>query len=299
MAYYGNAEKSFAYCVTRQAGNALYRGAILCCALLVAGTSAPIRIMPLGDSITEGSGAGGYRAPLWHMLADRGWDCDFVGSLGWSGEAYDDDHEGWSGYTIREIIWLAPEALETQRPDVVLCMIGTNDMFGDAPPDEAVADLDSLIRIIVRSSIRPILLVSSIPPIGWGFDNAALEAYNRGADSLVQQYAADEQQVYFVDVFARMSEDMLFDGVHPDSTGNYCIAQTWFDGLVALEDSLISVSAAKYRSELPERLLPRRRISRMYVDAAGRHTPCESRQPATRIWFAPKEKRLLKSSIRR
>ncbi len=52
----------------------------------------PIRIMPLGDSITKGTGicsepdtyliCNGYRQDLWNALVDSGYSVDFVGSQG-------------------------------------------------------------------------------------------------------------------------------------------------------------------------------------------------------------------------
>jgi hypothetical protein len=41
----------------------------------------PLRILPLGDSITYGSSvAGGYRLPLYTALTALGYNVDFVGS---------------------------------------------------------------------------------------------------------------------------------------------------------------------------------------------------------------------------
>ena len=69
--------------------------------------NSPIRIMPLGDSITAGSygagkdGAGGYRAPLWKMLKEENINIDFVGTLNDPYNAvFDADHEGWRGWRV-------------------------------------------------------------------------------------------------------------------------------------------------------------------------------------------------------
>ena len=57
--------------------------------LLPTGTSAKeskLRVMPLGDSITDGfTVVGGYRIPLWYMLQEKGIvdGIDFVGPNGW------------------------------------------------------------------------------------------------------------------------------------------------------------------------------------------------------------------------
>ncbi len=49
------------------------------CGVLSAGV---IRIMPLGDSITDGVGAaGGYRLPLYNLLTQANYTVDYVGSM--------------------------------------------------------------------------------------------------------------------------------------------------------------------------------------------------------------------------
>ena len=45
------------------------------------GTSDPVKIMCIGDSITDGYGvAGSYRKFLYHNLTEKGYDIDMVGS---------------------------------------------------------------------------------------------------------------------------------------------------------------------------------------------------------------------------
>jgi hypothetical protein len=67
----------------------------------------PVRIMPLGDSITAGPGC--WRAKLWHRLQTTGHtNIDFVGSQSDGGGcnpgySYDFDHEGHGGYAATGI----------------------------------------------------------------------------------------------------------------------------------------------------------------------------------------------------
>ncbi len=64
-----------------------------------------VRVMPLGDSITDGFNVqGGYRIGLWQRLANAGVATDFVGS-GANGPASlgDHDHEGHSGWRIDDL----------------------------------------------------------------------------------------------------------------------------------------------------------------------------------------------------
>ena len=64
-----------------------------------AAPNTPLRVMPLGDSITWGVGSStgnGYRGPLWSMLAADGHPLDFVGTVR-DGSMSDSDNEGHSG----------------------------------------------------------------------------------------------------------------------------------------------------------------------------------------------------------
>src|SRR5215204_1906117 len=91
-----------------------------------------IRIMPLGDSITQGVGSplgDGYRGLLWDLFQQSGLVVDFVGG-GQSGPSSlpDRDHQGTSGERADELLPRIPGLMSTYLPDVVLLMIGTNDV---------------------------------------------------------------------------------------------------------------------------------------------------------------------------
>ena len=63
-----------------------------------------LRVMPLGDSITDGftgQPIGGYRLTLWHLLEENGYadGIDMVGPQ-WGGDGIDPNHAGYSGYAI-------------------------------------------------------------------------------------------------------------------------------------------------------------------------------------------------------
>src|SRR5829696_4807622 len=98
-------------------------------AALIAGATST-RIMPLGDSLTDGYNVpGGYRISLEDRLVTAERSFDFVGSRqnGPSSLA-DKDHEGWIGYTIDEIRAQVPTWFAASPADVVLLMAGTNDV---------------------------------------------------------------------------------------------------------------------------------------------------------------------------
>jgi lysophospholipase L1-like esterase len=127
----------------------------------------PIRIMPLGDSITYGVGSpssSSYRAALWNRLAvQAGYAVDFVGSQR-SGALPDQDNEGHSGWRIDEIAANIDGWLATSQPDVVLLHIGTNDMNQNYQVDTAPQRLAALADRILADRPSATVLVAKIVP---------------------------------------------------------------------------------------------------------------------------------------
>ena len=106
-----------------------------------------VRVMPLGDSITDGYNVpGGYRINLWQRLVAGGYTVDFVGS-GFNGPASlgDHDHEGHSGWRIDQIDANIVSWLRTYTPRTILLHIGTNDMNQNYDVGNAPARLSALI----------------------------------------------------------------------------------------------------------------------------------------------------------
>lgn len=105
----------------------------------------PIRIMPLGDSLTQGIGEQvGYRYPLYYNLQSGGLNVDFVGSLNTTfngtpdpsaypnyNTTFDRDHEGHTGYRADEVPPFLGSTITAQSPDIALIHLGTNDLLQD------------------------------------------------------------------------------------------------------------------------------------------------------------------------
>ncbi|MGH8502488.1 MAG: chitobiase/beta-hexosaminidase C-terminal domain-containing protein [Gammaproteobacteria bacterium] len=129
-------------------------------------------IMPLGDSITQGTINGkdpsaervGYRRKLFNDLTASGFGVDFVGSLrnGQSARPAirDPDHEGWGGFKASQIangktsggVTVFPGvygALNMNPADVVLLHIGTNNINQNVPASTAT-DIEQILDEIDR-----------------------------------------------------------------------------------------------------------------------------------------------------
>jgi lysophospholipase L1-like esterase/fibronectin type 3 domain-containing protein len=233
------------------AGQKMHRrasGLVLCLALAAAtlvGTPAvaaettlrtPVKIMPMGDSITHGAGAsGGYRLELKDLLVPAGHSFDFVGSQA-SGpfEIEDRQHQGHSGFKIHDIAAIARDRVTTYRPEVVLLVIGTNDVAGDYELDTAPDRLAGLIDTIVDAAPASAVIVGSIPPLADATDDAQARAYNAAIPGLVQARADAGKKVSFVDMYGAMTPADLVDGVHPNADGYFKMANVWLPAVQAV-----------------------------------------------------------------
>jgi lysophospholipase L1-like esterase len=217
------------------------------------------RIMPMGDSLTEGdfpNGHHSYRGYLEVQLREAGYQFDFVGSqwkLAHSGTDY--EHEGHGGFTIgpdesMTSGWPANLSarldyyLTKAKPDIVLLLIGINDLFPTAqrPVDPAQADekLAGFVKHILEIDPDVYVFASSLAPVNfeWTDYQPEYEAINRMAEQLGNATLHD--RIYFVDMNRSLTPTMtsadFFDGVHFSESGARKVAQVWFE---ALQDASI------------------------------------------------------------
>lgn len=204
--------------------------------------AAPVRIMPLGDSITHGwySGIGtndhdSYRKLLKNLLDADGYSTDFVGSLT-DGGFTDHQHEGHDRYhadhpTSSEKLLGNIGAWMTSTPaDVVLLHIGTNDL--NANDTGTVAEVSAVIDEIQTANsnasivVALVIGVKSDPPL-----QAAISTYNSNLNIMVQARIAAGEDLLVVDMENGAGIDYdssdMNDRLHPSQTGYEKMAAHW------------------------------------------------------------------------
>ncbi|WP_052055414.1 GDSL-type esterase/lipase family protein [Myxosarcina sp. GI1] len=212
----------------------------------------PLKVMPLGDSITYGvSGyidweSGGYRAFLGNKLASDRFSFDFVGSQtdgATKSDLSDRDHEGHPGWKIADINRNVEQWLSSSVPDVVLMTIGTNDTFRRLVSSQTIIqEYSQLIDRITAHSPNTKLLVSSLPPIDP--DVRPQSQIDKGNDisraipELVNSKKSQGKQIDFVDFGSLNLNDLtsstdpsLDNGVHPNAKGYEKIAGIWHQAI--------------------------------------------------------------------
>lgn len=202
----------------------------------------PIRIMPLGDSITDGSafdspdGSGGYRGPLLTLLANNGYTVDSVGSTTVnSGLLAEKEHDGHSGWRIDQLDSnIAGWFDAIQDPDVVLMHIGTNDFGQNFSTATAIDRLDALILKI--ATLRPYahIIVTNLMERGEPQNSAIQAQFNPSVQGVVDAHALAGRRVTFLDMRAAVPLSDMPDQLHPDQNGYNKMAAAWLPAIQAV-----------------------------------------------------------------
>ncbi|MGX7673943.1 cellulose binding domain-containing protein [Plantactinospora sp. DSM 117369] len=195
-----------------------------------------VRVMPLGDSITDGLNVpGGYRIELWQKFVAGGYRIDFVGSqFNGPPSLGDHDHQGHSGWTIAQIDANVVNWLRATTPRTVLLHIGTNDMFSQSAG--APQRLSTLIDKITNTAPEAEVFVASIIRLN-GADSQ-VRTYNAAIPGIVQSKVNAGKRVHFVDMYPALGAGDLADGVHPNAGGYAKMATVWFNALRAVPRSI-------------------------------------------------------------
>ncbi|MGY0065788.1 GDSL-type esterase/lipase family protein [Streptomyces sp. QTS137] len=205
--------------------------------------AAPVRIMPLGDSITGSPGC--WRALLWNRLQDAGHtDIDFVGTLPGQGcgMAYDGDNEGHGGELVTNVADqdLLPARLAATRPDIVVMHFGTNDVWSSVPPDRILAAYTKLVTQMRTANPDTRLLVAQIIPMNpAGCTGCAQRVvdFNARIPGWATETSTTRSPVTVVDQWTGFDTATdTYDGVHPGDAGNEKIAARWHPALAEVLD---------------------------------------------------------------
>lgn len=251
------------------AQNAEVKNAPAASPYLAKGTT--LRLVALGDSITRGSGSGygNFRRPLQALLTQGGYTYQFVGtsnelSFNYHGTdleqnftPYQPQHEGYGGFRIEQISADKPAkddggvtypgfaaAMAADKPDVVLLMLGTNDINQSFDPGgpgygggtgfaaDAAQRLDSLVGRLFQTNPKLTLVLATITPLADPAKEAQVKAYNVYIPQIVAAHKKLGQNVLLADMSAALTAaDLSPDGIHPGTPGYDKMARAWYTAL--------------------------------------------------------------------
>ena len=200
------------------------------------------RIMPLGDSITEGVN-GGYRNDLYTGLRQDNCGVSYVGTLSDPNtRVADRNHEGHPGLTIGGIASSVDAWMAKTQPNIILLMIGTNDTawWTGENAGQIGARHNALIDQLRVARPNAWIFVASIPPQASAMiepnmiDRAVLtQQLDTVIRKNVEVRTAAGQRVRFVDVNSVLKTADLYDGIHPTEAAHAKVAQKFLEGIRA------------------------------------------------------------------
>lgn len=221
----------------------------------------PIRIMPLGDSITRGNLAGAgdasqeiaYRKDLWDQLQSDDYSLNFVGSATngqfYENEGFDPHHEGHSGWRADEIAFNILDTgnggsdwLTNNPADIVLLHIGTNDILQSQTITSTVDDIALILDKIESYDENITVVVAQIINMRPSASNASerlkISQLNEAIAGLVNNRIANGDNLVLVDmendadlIYQLIPTGDMNDNVHPFATGFTKKANLWASSL--------------------------------------------------------------------
>jgi|GEM_PF-1313828 len=204
----------------------------------------PVRIMPLGDSITGSPGC--WRALLWRDLTDAGYtNIDFVGFRAGDGCGfpYDHENEGHGGMLVTNLARSGQLStwLSATNPDIVLMHFGTNDVWSSLPTQTILDAYSTLVSQMRANNPNMTILVAQIIPMDSARSCATCAQGVQALNAAIPAWAASESTaqspVIVVDQWTGFDTDAdTYDGVHPNASGDAKIAQNWLEALIPLLD---------------------------------------------------------------
>ena len=206
----------------------------------------PIRIMLIGDSITQGGQEqNAYRKPLYLALIGSPWYCnvDFIGTLQHGEEGFDRDHDGYWGWRADQIlnnssIW---DNAADNPPDIALIHLGTNDIIQAHPAysscvESTINDLGQIIDKLRAVNPNVIVLLAQIIPSTASYCEELIPELNLNSEYGIPVLAASKSTtaspVMVVDQYTGFDVAMdCYDGIHPNDTGDQKMANKWLASL--------------------------------------------------------------------
>ena len=224
--------------------------------------SKPMKIMPIGDSITDDCSLNGaWRLYLQPLLETNGFPFTFTGRQISSpiGAFTKTHHEGYCGAVIAPpgvfavhgysttdayLLKIVADALliTNNRPDVVMLLIGANDIGrGRNPYIVATNDMSNLLNLIFSNVPNANVIISKITSL----QNASLNygpyatnviIYNAALQTVINQRRAAGQNVFLADMFTAVDYNTMFmtDHVHPNTLGLSAMAKEFLARIQAI-----------------------------------------------------------------
>lgn len=204
----------------------------------VAASPPPQRIMPVGDSITQGGGAtyATYRVVLAAKLRAAGARFEFVGSQVTSTPQGPLRHEGYGGKNAEFLAGILDAKLAAAPADILMIQAGHNHFAEEKPIPGILAATRAMVATARARNPHVVVVVAQVIPAGKLPKYAYLPELNVALAALAKELDRPGQRVLTVDLATGfdVAADTIADRVHPNDRGAEKIAQRWAEVLIPL-----------------------------------------------------------------
>lgn len=170
-----------------------------------AAAAEPLEILAFGDSLTAGFNLphqDSFPARLESALKEKGYDVRVING-GVSGDT--------TAGGLARLDWMTAET-----PDAAILELGANDALRGLPPEQAKANLSTMIEKLQAKGIR-VLLAGMLAPPNMGAEYA--QAFNVIYADLAELHDVEGYYTFFLEGVAGQPELLLDDGMHPNPEG--------------------------------------------------------------------------------
>jgi lysophospholipase L1-like esterase len=208
---------------------------------------APLRILPLGDSITFGynePSGNSYRRDLQCLLSTNGNPVSLIGSIK-NGDWDNNESDAFNLHTLDEILTagtpeltLPPEA----KPNIILLHAGTVNLVLGVNVTTAPDRLAHLIDFATTHNPDALLVVARVIPNANASVNALIDEYNSHIPDVVSAASAHRGRhgghgqgsgkVVLAPLMRGVTLEHLPDGTHPNEEGYSIMARYWYEAIV-------------------------------------------------------------------
>lgn len=202
-------------------------------------------ILTLGASRVEGNPSyhESFRYDLWKLFLEEELTFNYIGTQkddfvysNFKGFVFDNDHEGYSGWTSAQLLEQIPKTLkQTVRPDIVLFSSpGGNDLLSTNYNYGAVlSNINAIIDTLQKKNPTVTIVLEKLAsgnPLIMTKERSDLFATIRSdVETIALSQSTAQSRVITVDMNDGFQGSYLADLIHYNSEGAYFIAKKYFD----------------------------------------------------------------------
>lgn len=202
---------------------------IICLINVLTIQSATIRIMGVGDSITQGGETfTSYMGPLAKLMSAAGFDYEFVGTRDGFSDGIHYKHAAFGGQNAEYVCGVLDSIYQVYPADIVLIHAGHNHFIEEKPVKGIVESHCSMIQKIRDINPDAVILVAGVIESGKLPKYSYLPDLNIMLGKMIRKL--NDPKIRYVSVGDGFDWQIhtIDDKVHPNTVGAYVMACNWF-----------------------------------------------------------------------